>query len=345
MTPTLPIDTIFKGVGRIKLRSGVRDPRLRARMIERFKALCEHEKGRELVRAMKRGELKPRELYELAKRDEHLPAVGETRALAPLWLRWVSESKYSPDHTRNLKKELRRFERTHPGLTVRDLPGVIETLREEMTDRARSFNYARAAALAFLRAKLKRSSPLYVAVWGTDPLKVTPTRKAPDLSIMDVERFGHEAVEMAHTGMLPKEYWGRVFSSSGSVLTIRGTKRAGRDRKIPLLIPITGPKVSLMTFRRRVRKLSDLAVQAKDFRNVFAWLLEESEIPRTRRRLYMGHGKRDTTDIYEEREVRRFLVEDGAKIRATLDRTRAGHTLSHTPPAAGRAGGATLKRA
>ncbi len=46
--------------------------------------------------------------------------------------------------------------------------------------------------------------------------------------------------------------------------------------------------------------------------------LEGAGIPRTRRKLYMGHGKTDVTDLYERHDVERFLAEDGEKLRTYL---------------------------
>lgn len=322
---TLIIDRRFKGIGRIKRASGINDPKTFKKMLARFTELADDVRGRELLRAMKRKLITPIDLYEAARSGDFskLPSVDALQKLTPAWNAWLARTAYSADHHRNLKKELRRFERARPELAVNDLPGVLLELRISMAKTPRSFNYARAAALAFVRQMVTRSNPLYVAIWGIDPLSAPTQRVAPDLTIADVETYGHEAIEMALTGMLPKEYWSRDYSAAGGVLKIHGTKREGRDRRIPLMQPIEGPRVSLMTFRRRVRKLSDFAVQTKDFRNFFSWLLEEAEIPRTRRRLYMGHGKKDTTDIYEEREVRRFLADDGAKIKAKLAELRA----------------------
>jgi hypothetical protein len=46
--------------------------------------------------------------------------------------------------------------------------------------------------------------------------------------------------------------------------------------------------------------------------------MELARIPRTRRRMYMGHGAKDVTDLYEEHEVTAFLVEDATKLREFL---------------------------
>jgi hypothetical protein len=44
--------------------------------------------------------------------------------------------------------------------------------------------------------------------------------------------------------------------------------------------------------------------------------LRRPGIARTRGRLYLGHGTRDVTDLYEAHEVSAFLVEDAEKLTA-----------------------------
>jgi hypothetical protein len=46
--------------------------------------------------------------------------------------------------------------------------------------------------------------------------------------------------------------------------------------------------------------------------------MQDAEIPRVRRKRYLGHGKRDVTDDYEWYEVLAYLREDAGKMRALL---------------------------
>jgi hypothetical protein len=52
--------------------------------------------------------------------------------------------------------------------------------------------------------------------------------------------------------------------------------------------------------------------------------MEEAGVPRTRRRLYLGHGAKDVTDLYEVHDVTAFLAEDAARLGEYLDETVAG---------------------
>ena len=54
--------------------------------------------------------------------------------------------------------------------------------------------------------------------------------------------------------------------------------------------------------------------------------MEEAGIPRARRRLYMGHGARDVTDLYEVHRVTSFLREDTARLADCLGKS---HGKSH----------------
>jgi hypothetical protein len=47
--------------------------------------------------------------------------------------------------------------------------------------------------------------------------------------------------------------------------------------------------------------------------------MEEAGIPRTRRRLYLGHGAKDVTDLYEVHDVTAYLAEDAARLGRYLD--------------------------
>lgn len=101
-------------------------------------------------------------------------------------------------------------------------------------------------------------------------------------------------------------------------IDVYGTKREGRVRSVPL---IQSPAVPTWkhprTFENAFRERTS-AFTPYDLRRTYSNWLEAAGIPRTRRRMYMGHGARDVTDLYEQHEVTAFLVEDGAKLRAFL---------------------------
>jgi hypothetical protein len=129
---------------------------------------------------------------------------------------------------------------------------------------------------------------------------------------------------MAMTGMLQHEYWGRWEARSDRI-HVSGTKREGRDRDVPLIWRPAVPQLHRRTFENKVgERCPDM--EARDLRNTYAVWMEDCAIPRTRRRMYMGHGKRDVTDLYERREVDAFLAEDGQQMRHFLG---LSHDKSH----------------
>jgi len=68
------------------------------------------------------------------------------------------------------------------------------------------------------------------------------------------------------------------------------------------------------TFSNKLKERTNGQLAPYDLRRTYANWLEGAGIPRTRRRLYMGHGARDVTDLYETHQVLQFLREDAAKL-------------------------------
>ncbi len=64
-------------------------------------------------------------------------------------------------------------------------------------------------------------------------------------------------------------------------------------------------------------------ITPQDFRRRHSNWVEAAVIPRTRRRLYRGHGPKDVSDVYEEPEVSAALAEDRDRLLAYLKRASA----------------------
>ena len=56
-------------------------------------------------------------------------------------------------------------------------------------------------------------------------------------------------------------------------------------------------------------------------------LLEAAGTPRTRRRLYRGHGAQDVGDLYEAHEVAAFLAEDAARLNKHIGSYGQSHRM------------------
>lgn len=343
MTPsTLIIDRAFKGVGRIKKATGTTNPVLRRKLSRMLTALAD-DRRIDILRAIRDGHLSLLDVYAAYQQNalDALPTAATVRPLAAAMKNWIdglATEGPSPDcsvkHKASLETSRRYFERANPRAPIADIAAVLETLRESIgKQHPRTFNLCRSAALAFVRSTLKRSHPLYGAVQSVDPRPVKASRTHaprtveemrslfpnPDSDLVDGIAWG-----MATTGMGPGEYWGD-WSVRPDRIHIEGTKREGRVRDVPLVQRPVVPSIHRRTFEDKLRERSrDFTVY--DLRRTYATWMEDAQIPRTRRKLYMGHGKADITDLYEKREVTAFLATDAAKLRDFI----GVHTKTHT---------------
>lgn len=329
MTPdTLNIDRKFRGVGRIKRRTGTTVPAVRAKINRMLTALFEE--GRlDVLRAIRDGKLSPLQVLDAYTRKslDKLPTGDTAQSFDTAFGNWLDGLRvpddYSDDHMRSLgasRKVLAKYKGT-----VADLPATLERLRDTVgKTHPRTFNLARAAALAFVRSKYKRSHPLWLAVAAVEPRKVLPSRTRSPLSPEQMRGFFPRpesddvdalAWTMATSGMHQKELWGR-WNARADRIHIVGTKRGGRVRDVPLVLAPAVPRMHRRTFEDKLRERTGRAIVPYDLRRTYANWLESAGIPRTRRRLYMGHGEKDVTDMYEAHEVGSFLADDAVKLRA-----------------------------
>jgi hypothetical protein len=337
---TFILDRRFPAVGRIKRASGTTHLPTWRRLDEMLTGL--HERGRvDLLRSIRDGELTPLEVWDAYRVNqlERLPRADALRPLAETMRAWISSLEVPTDvsakHKESLETSRRYFSRHAPGATVSEIARILEELRGTLgKEHRRSFNLARSAALAFVRDTLKRSHPVWLEIAAVEPVKVKSTRRRRPLGPQDLRAlFPHpESSEidaiawgMATSGMGAGEYWGR-WNVREDRIHIEGTKRAGRVRDVPLVLRPAVPRMHRRTWEDKVREQTGRAIVAYDLRRTYAHWLEEAGIARTRRRMYLGHGARDVTDLYEGHEVRQFLAEDAAKLRRFLE---LSHERSH----------------
>lgn len=334
MTPdTLPIDRTFKGVGRIKKASGTTNPVVRNKINRMLTALSEDGRHIALLKAIKRGEvplLEALDAYTHKTLDKL--ATGETaRQLDATMEAWIDSLNVPADcsakHKASLQQSRKYLKDAKPKAIVADLPALLEGLRVTLGGKhARSFNLARSAAQAFVRSTLKRSHPLWLAVAAVEPRKQKPARKHNPLSLEQFRNLFHDhptdhveliAWGMVLTGMGAEEYWGE-WRIEGNAVHIVGTKRKGRVRDVPLVHYGLGrPMIHRRTFENKVRARTR-SITVYDIRRTYAHWLEMAGVPRSRRKLYLGHGSGDVTGLYEIHEVRAFLQADAERLRVFL---------------------------
>lgn len=350
---TLVLDRRLPGVGRLKVASGTTSAQTFKRLNGMLDALVAA--GRlDILRGIAARVVRPLEVWDRFRTSDldRLPSAETIRPLWPqarpgepdapgAWEAWrltIKAGKHR-DAIANTAAQLRKG--TAAKASVGDLPDLLRSYRKrcESAGTARAFNLARSHVQAHLRDTLGRSHHLYRQVQdiATLPVDRTPGAPFPLAELLAfLPKLASEAGDrgvlpsapgvaaaaraMALTGMGPKEFWGKWEALDAGRLRIHGTKRKGRKRLIPLVEPIARPTVHPKTFELAVARVSGGKRSPYDFRRTFAHLMEEAGIPRARRILYMGHGGRDVTDLYEQVEVDHYLAEDREKLRAYLAR-------------------------
>lgn len=343
MTPeTLRLDRTFRGVGRIAKATGTTDPTMRRKLSRMLTAL--YEDGRlDILRAIRDGKLAMLPVYEAyqTRTLDRLPMGATMEPLIATMEAWTDSLEVPRDasakHVESLTTSRRKFAKHVKGALVSDLPRIVDELRDSLWGRQhpRSFNLARAAAMAFARATLKRTHPIYMALAAIEIRKVAKTTPRHPLTVAEMRAFFPNpdtdwldgiAWGMAATGMHAKEYWGR-WNVLADRVHVGGTKRSGRVRDVPLVKAPVVPKYNRRKFEDDLRERTR-AIVVYDLRRTYANWLEAAGIPRTRRKLYMGHGAKDVTDLYEWHEVAAFLMEDGERLRKHLSIPTDPHTIA-----------------
>lgn len=335
---TFVLDRQFPGIGRVRRASGTTDRRT-FRAINAMLSECYAIGRHDLLRALRDKQLSPMTLYATYREQglSALPAADTFRPLEQAWTKWSAGRDVSAEQRRTDAKALRRLTRGAGDLTISALADRVLQIRSkyEASRQPVAFNRTRAAAMAFLRDTFGRRHPLYGAVQAIPSLQVkrSPHKaKREPLTVAQVHaiasRLPADRAAMVWTlcasGMNPKEYWVDGWTVGAYALEVRGEKRAGRRRLVPLLLDrkvYVAPACAQRTLNKALAAIAsgDVPhVTLYAFRHTFAHWLELAGIPRTRRRLYRGHGKQDIGDEYEGHEVARFVREDGAMFAAWL---------------------------
>jgi hypothetical protein len=344
---SLDIDIRFDGGAvRIKKASGVTDRATRNSMAEMLRLLWKQPQHRHLIIDVARPNSK-RTIFDLytaylAGKLGDLTPSFEDHELETLKDEWLGEFQASQSHKNTLRG---CFKRLVAGLKykpkVSDLPALLEAYRTKCLGKGtpREFNYTKMGCLALLRDKLGKRHPLRNAV--ADIVGMPEAKRGVlGMGAEDARakrRLLLEAGEteaagiwwsMVCTGMGPTELWGdaledpmKAWKELADRILINGTKRPGRcwgseGREVPNLTAITRPTMTKDHFGKVLKRVA--AAAPRQARKTFACMMEDAEIPRTRRRMYLGHGAKDVTDRYERREITAFLAEDRARLLKQL---------------------------
>lgn len=325
---TFVLDRWFGPVGRICRASGTRDRDVFRRINLVLTEI--YEMGRlDLLRALRDQVLHPLELYNAFRQGQldHLPTAEDLKPFAAALETWLPRLDVAKSTRARYEVELTKLVAGRPKATVADLPKLLAEHREhcQRVSQRRTFNMARAAAQAFTRDVLGREHRLWRAVTAVGRLRESP-RKGNPLSVARVQELAaqlgptHGPVlwALCLSGMRSGEYYSQKWEVVGDRVLVHGTKTAGADRFVPFVLPLAAPQTTYSGLAQALNKLTGGHVRPHDTRKTFANWAEQAGIPRTRRRMYLGHGRRDITDLYEEADVRAFLVEDGDRLRRFL---------------------------
>ena len=216
------------------------------------------------------------------------------------------------------------------GATIAAVIPALRTFRDQQRAHPRTVNLCRTTVLGLLRHTFGRHHRLWTEAACLPSLKEHPVLVRRPLTPDQLralvatlpESYGQQVWAQATTGMGWKKYTGR-WEREGEGLRIHGGKTKGRDRLIPWVGPISQPRTTIYAYRYHLTKAG---VTPYDLRRTFAGLMVEANIPRPRRRAYLGHSADDITAIYEAQEVREYLTKDAERLRE-----RHGQTLRGRP--------------
>jgi integrase len=334
---TLMIDRRYRGVGRIKRASGTKIPAVKKKIERMLEVL--HGQGRlDILRALRDVRIDFLEVLDAYQRNalDTLPVGAALAPLAKAFEDWMNSLRADVDasesHIRAMRTTVNYLKAVDAKAPIGHAAAVLDKLNETLgAKHPRSFNLTRSHVLRFVRAKLKKNHPVWLACAAVEPRKVPKTTKRTPLTPDQMRNFFPNpetdqldgiAWSMATTGMHQKELWGR-WETKADRVEIQGTKRGGRRRSVPLIQAPTVPACHRRTFEDALRSRTS-QFTPYDLRRTYATWLESAGIPRTRRRLYMGHGVKDVTDLYEQHEVTAFLSDDGEKLRSFVGITASG---------------------
>lgn len=291
-----------------------------------------------ILRGIRDGQLDPLIVYEayVSRRLDQLPTAETMSGLRSALDAWLPVSKGGKKQRAAHKTAINHLKQSsRADTTVAELPQALRHLKLTLAKQghAAQFNRVRASVLAFVKFTLGKRHDLYKDVADVEKMEETKLRDNNPQSVAQIVELARK-IESRHvsalwgmclTGMGPSEFFDG-WRIEGAAIRIPGTKRKARNRIVPLVLGdrfnrTTADREIATEWRSRLfadalRKASDGTVQPYDLRRTYANWMEAAQIPRTRRRQYMGHSIGDVTDIYEQHEVEAHLPGDAAKIEA-----------------------------
>lgn len=323
---TFIIRRSFRGIGTIRVATGTK----KVAQLQRYNAMLTDlwDLGRvDLLKALLDRTLTVPDLFATfgrTKEKRSLPSSGSLAPLAAAFERWLKGLNRSASHVSTYRSVMRQL---RPGkATVAALPGLLEAYRAKaaMAGHAQMFRQARAACMAFLK---KRDKALHAQVRDIELVPIresTPGHPQTVAGALVVRAglpvpWGDAWWTMCLTGMGPREYFVTPWEVEDAWVAIHGTKRASRERRVPL---IEGEGYSRPTlggpWKQYREGLARFGVRPYDARRTFATWCEDAGIPERRISIYLGHARQNVTQLYTRRDLDGFLKADGALLMGWL---------------------------
>jgi integrase len=329
---TLLFDRVFRGVGRIALASGQPDTvdgRRRFKQMNQMLTDLNQSGEHEILTRLKAGEIAPLQLWAAwkAKRLDKLPSAEMLQSLPDAFLHWA---KHSPTGKHNKAQRLtaaRLVASLAPASMVGEIAGVVTKYQRQCmaSGRHSAFNHFKVHCQRFIGLTLGEEHPIYHQLSRIESLKEVVKRKrgltkeeALALWAFLKEPYRHAVRELCLTGMRPAEYLGKRWQVLNDRIEVYGTKTSGADRAIPLVEPLVGSGLTIRALQYQLGKWPEGTVEPYTARRTFMGFMEEAGIPRARRKMYLGHGVKDVSDLYERQHHTAYLKEDAEKLREYL---------------------------
>jgi hypothetical protein len=266
------------------------------------------------------------------------------------WIETSGQSTHTKRTRTNMVRRLKSLGLLTEESLVRDLPDILRRCRARYDGEGKSsaFNQFRSYSLTFLRhycgydddifiykhclkirtlpiKKIREHHPLATFSEFLDLLEVVNPARGSNDDPKNPTDYRSWIAFMVFTGTRPTEFFGGRWERDKKTghIHILGEKTANADRVVPSIVwlpPIARPEFGLP---QRLEKL-EVPQRVRDFRRTYSLWLESAGVPRNRISLYMGHGPRDMTTLYQkQRPTTDLLNEDRQRILDWIESQKA----------------------
>jgi hypothetical protein len=323
---TLVLKGRFAGV-RVERASGTSDPKRLADLKAMCRALAEA--GRlDVLDDLARSRVRPLEVWQAYRSGSwsSLPTPAHAWPFTERFEQW--RLGRAPHYQRDIRSAVAQLSSIDGSFTLGKLGDVLLRYRAhcETQGTGAMFNRVKGMVLGFLRDTVTRQHVLYQQCAAAPRLPESRKRlgdpQTPDqaktIRALLVEPVGAAWWAMCCTGMGPDEFFGSKWRYEDGRLRVLGTKRAARDRYVPVIETVERSPLTQEQFQRALQR-SGVGVRPYDARRTFAHWCDLAGVPEIRRELYLGHAVRgNLRTLYGAHESERFVEEDARKLKKVV---------------------------